>query len=107
MAYDDNNYKINDISFLNGLPYATNRYIVTTNGLPLVTFNPLGFSNVFTYNDKAQLLTSTDARGHTSTNYYDDTTGNLLAVSDARGNTTANYYDPSTSLFVGSRDAIG
>jgi RHS repeat-associated protein len=108
MTYDDNNNKTNEVAFLNGQPYATNSYVFDARSFLLVSVNPLGYSNVFSYNDFGQVLTSTDARGNTSTNYYDSQTGNLLGTSDALGNSTTNFYDPNgTSLLFGSRDAIG
>jgi RHS repeat-associated protein len=108
MAYDDNNNKTNEVAFLNGQPYATNSYVYDPNSFLLVSVNPLGYSNVFSYNNFGQVLTSTDARGNTSTNYYDSQTGNLLGTSDALGNSTTNFYDPNgTSLLFGSRDATG
>src|SRR5436305_276663 len=37
-AFDDNNIKTNEIVFLDGQPYATNRVIADEHGWPLVTF---------------------------------------------------------------------
>jgi len=105
MAYDDNNNKTNDVVFLNGAPYAINQAVFSPEGFLLASFNPLGFSNVFTYNDQGQVLTSTDARNNTSANYFDPNTGNLLGSSDVLGNSTTNFYD-GNSLPLGSRDAI-
>jgi RHS repeat-associated protein len=105
-AYDYNNNKTNEISFLNGQPYATNRYVFDTTNLLLVSYNPLGYSNVFTYNANGQVLTSTDARGNTTTSYYDSQTGNLLGTSDALGDATTNSYD-SNGLLISSQDAAG
>ena len=105
MAYDANNNKTNDVTYLNGQPYATNNYSYRSDNLLLATINPLGFSNVFTYGQHGRLETSTDARNNSTTNYYDNNTDNLTGTSDALGNTTSNSY--SGGLLVGSRDAVG
>jgi len=106
MAYDANNNKTNEITYLNGLPYATNSSVYDpTLNLPLITTDPLGHTSTFTYDGYGDLLTSTDARGNTTTNNYDSTTGNLLSSSDALGDTTVNTY--SGGLLASSRDAIG
>jgi len=104
-GYDDFNNKTNDVVFFNGQPYATNRYQFDTN-LLRVSINALGYSNTFAYGQHGRLEISTDAKGISSTNYYNDTTDNLIAVADALGNTTSNYFS-STSLLLGTRDAIG
>jgi hypothetical protein len=93
-AYDDNNNKTNEIAYLNGAPYATNRFVFDpTNGFLLATFDPLNRSNVFPYNEFGQMLTSTDPRGHTSSNIYNPTMGNLLISFDALNHSTTNIYD--------------
>jgi RHS repeat-associated protein len=106
MAYDDWNNKTNEVVFLNGQPYATNRFQFDTNGFPMATYNALGYTNLFTYGPRGQLLTSTDARGSTSANFYDDATDSLLGTRDALGNCTTNFYN-SLGLLIASRDALG
>src|SRR5205823_2518157 len=74
---------------------------------------PLGFSNVLTYNEFGQVLTSIDARGSVTTSRYFtdtsnlknvtttlsasqfayDTAGRLLASTDPIGVVTTNTYD--------------
>jgi RHS repeat-associated protein len=106
MAYDDNNNKTNEIVYLNGQPYATNRFAYDANNFLVGTINPLGFTSAFAYDGFGNLLTSTDAHGNSSTNYYDSSTGNLIATTDALGIGTTNFYD-GNSLMLGSVDAIG
>jgi RHS repeat-associated protein len=104
--YDDNNNKTNEVLFLNGQPYATNR-AVFTNNWPLITWNPLGYSNVMTYNNNGQVLVSLRPCGcGGATNYYDDTAGNLIAASDALGNMSSNFFRAS-GLLAATRDPVG
>ena len=109
MAYDENNNKTNEILFLNGQPYATNRFIYDANNLLRISYDPLGHSNVFNYNSFGQPteILSVCSRGCLcgTTNFYDGK-GNLVGTSDALGNTTTNFYN-ERCLLVGSRDAIG
>jgi RHS repeat-associated protein len=110
MAYDDFNNKTNDVVFLNGQPYATNHYVYDTSdpvrvNLLLATVNGLGHSNTFVYGQNGRLEISTDARGFSTTNYYDNDTDLLIATSDALGNVSSNYYNGG--LLVGTRDALG
>jgi RHS repeat-associated protein len=108
MLYDVNNNKTNEVAYLNGQPYATNCWLFDTNNLLLVSYNPLGYSNVFTYNANGQVLTSTRACGcgYSAINHYDDR-GNLDYTADALWNTNFNFFDPSTNLLLGSRDPAG
>ena len=48
--------KTNEAAFLNGAPYSTNRSIFSAEGFLLASYNPLGYSNVFTYNNNGQIL---------------------------------------------------
>ena len=108
MAYDDNNNKTNEVTFLGSSPYATNSsvYDLNLNEVSLST-DPLRHTNSFTYNDgNGELLTSTDARGHSTTNTYDGY-GNLTSTTDALNYTTTNFYNPTSLLLTGSKDAIG
>ena len=105
-AYDDNNNKTNEVAFLNGAPYATNQSVFSPEGFLLAGIDPLQNSNTFTVNSFGQVLTSTDARHHTATNYYDDATGNPIASSDALGNVTSNFFNAS-GLLAGTRDPMG
>jgi YD repeat-containing protein len=104
MNYDSSNNKTNEIVFLDGQAYATNRFEYTNDGLVSVSYDALGRSNVFVYGQHGRLEMSTDALGYSTTNYYDDATDVLTGTSDAMGNTTTNYYD-GRSLLIGSRDA--
>ena len=106
MAYDDTNNKTNDVVYLDNQPYSTNSYVYDANNFLLGTVNPLGFTNGFTYDGFGNVLTSTDARGVSSTNFYDPGTGNLTASTDALGHGSTNFYD-GNSLMLGSVDAIG
>ena len=105
MAYDGNNNKTNSVVYLNGQPYATNAYFYDTNNLLLLTVDPLGHTNGMVYDGFGNMLISTDARGVSSTNYYDLNTGNLLATSDAYGHGTTNTY--GGGLLLSSQDALG
>jgi RHS repeat-associated protein len=105
MAYDLLNNKTNDVVFANGVPYATNVYVYSTN-LLIASINPLGFSNTYTYNGFGQLVITTNALGKASTNYYDPSSGNLLGTSDALGDPTTNFYDHLTGLLIGSVDVV-
>jgi RHS repeat-associated protein len=106
MAYDGNNNKTKQISYLNGSPYATNSYIYDLNlNLPLLTTDPLGHTNAFSYDGFGDVLTSTDARGNTTTNTYDSNTGNLIAARDSMGNT--NIYSYVNGLLASSSDPNG
>jgi RHS repeat-associated protein len=111
-AYDDVKNKLGETNYLNGNPYATNSYVYDTSGDPtrlnllLYSIDPLGHSNVFTYDGYAHVVTTKDARGNISTNYYDSNTGNMTGTSDALGDLTTNYYD-GNGLLLGSVDAIG
>ena len=105
MAYDVNNNKTNEVTFLNGQPYATNSYVYNTNlNLMVSSTDPLGHTSTFQYDSFGNLTNSTDANGHSTTNYYDGS-GNLVATSDALGDTTVNFYNGS--FMLGSKDAIG
>jgi RHS repeat-associated protein len=105
MAYDVNNNKTNEITYLNGLPYATNSYVYDTNlNLMLASTDPLGHTATFAYNSYGELTNSTDANHNSTTNNYDGS-GNLISTSDALGNTTINIY--GGSLILASQDAIG
>jgi RHS repeat-associated protein len=105
MAYDDNNNKTNEVTFLNGAPYATNSYVYDTNlNLMLSSTDPLGHTSTFAYDQYGELTNSTDADGNPTTNTY-DSHGNLTGTSDALGDTTANFYQ--NSLMFGSQDALG
>jgi RHS repeat-associated protein len=105
-GYDDNNNPTNEVMYLNGVPYATNQAVFSPDGFLLASINALQNSNTFTVNSFGQVLTSTDARHHTSTNYYDEATGNLIASSDALGNVSSNYSN-SSGLLAGTRDPLG
>ena len=108
MAYDANNNKTNEITFLNGQPYATNKYAYDLNLNQLTSqVDPLGHTTSFMYDDNnfGNLLTSTDARNNTTINAYDGS-GNLTNTSDALSNTNFNFYS-STGLPTGSKDPIG
>jgi RHS repeat-associated protein len=104
--FDENNNKTNEVVYQNGVPYATNQAVFSAEGFLRASIDPLGNSNTFAVNGYGQVLTSTDARHYTSTNYYDEGTGNLLASRDALGNVSSNYWDAS-GLPVGSRDPLG
>ena len=105
-AYDDNNNPTNEVVYLNGAPYATNQAVFSPEGFVLASISALQNSNTFTVNSFGQVLTSTDARHHTSINYYDEATGNLIASSDALGNVSSNYFN-SNGLLAGTRDPLG
>ena len=66
----------------------------------------MGYTNGFTYDNYGNLLTSTDGRGNSSTNFYDAANGNLIASTDSLGHGTTNFYNGG-SLLLGSVDAIG
>jgi len=108
MAYDGNNNKTTEVCFLDGQPYATNRWFYDqTTSLLLYSINPLGYSNVYTYNQYGQVLTSLQPCGCAgATNYYDGS-GNLTNSVDALGHATLSFYDPATGLLVESVDPIG
>jgi RHS repeat-associated protein len=105
MAYDANNNKTNDITCLNGQPYATNVTLYDQNNLLTNSVNPLGATVTYAYNAYAEVTNTVDALNNRSTNYYDGN-GNLVGTSDALGNTTTNFYN-SLGLLIGSRDAVG
>lgn len=52
---------------------------------------PMNMSNTYTYGEFGQLLTATDANGHT-VHYNYDSLGRLLSVTDALGRTTTMSY---------------
>ena len=104
MAYDSDNNKTNKVTFLNGLPYATNSYSYDGNKCLLSSCDPLGNINGFTYNGLGEALTSTDARGYTTYNFY-DADGTLTNSTDALGYSNVNVY--SDGLMVSSKDPIG
>ncbi len=106
MGYDSFDNKTNDIVYLSGSAYATNRYEYVSTNLLEKTFDALGNSNVLTYNAYAQVQTMRDALGYPSTNYYDSITGNLTGTSDAQGNLSTNFYNGINQLTV-SRNAVG
>ncbi len=112
-GYDGYDNKTNEVVFLNNQPYATNRFVYDTSNpqrinLLLASINALGHSNTFVYGQNARLEVSTDARGFSTTNYYDTNTDLLIATSDALGNVTSNYYDlTGNRLLLGTRDAVG
>ena len=58
-----------------------------------------------TYDADGDLLTTTDALGHTTTNSY-DALGRLLSTTDAEGNTTRYTYDADGNLLT-TTDALG
>jgi RHS repeat-associated protein len=106
MAYDANNNKTNEITWLNGSPYATNRYVYdTTLNLPLSSTDPLGRTTTYTYNSIGEIVTTTDPRNYTSTNLYDESNGNLITNIDALGHATVNSYD--SGMIVGTVDPLG
>jgi RHS repeat-associated protein len=105
MACDDLGNKTNVVQFLNGQPYATNRAMFDANGWLLASFDALGHSNLFQYNEYGQITNSVDARGFGMTNWYGER-GNLLRTADALGNETTNAYT-SAGLPFWSRDAVG
>ncbi len=105
MAYDVNNNQTNTVTYLNGQRYATNSSLYDPAlNLPLVSVDPLGHANSFTYDAFGNLETSTDARNNTTTNVYNPLTGQLVSTSDALGDTTSNNYNGT--LLVSSSDAI-
>jgi len=105
MAYDSNNNKTNNTSFLNGQVYATSSYVYDLNlNLMLVSTDPLGHTNSFTYDTNGDLLSSVDARGNPTSNTYDGN-GNLIVTVDALMHGTTNFY--SGSQMLGSVDAVG
>jgi len=105
MQYDEWNNKTNEVTYFNGSPYATNRYVYDTNlNVVLVSYDALGHSNEFFYDSAGRLTNSIDALGNGTTNVYDDA-GNLMATMDALGHGTQNSY--SGSLLLGSVDGIG
>jgi YD repeat-containing protein len=104
MAYDANNNKTNEVTYLNGQPYATNNYVYDSNNLLLCSTDPLGHTNSFVYDNFGDLLTNTDARGISTVNSY-DSDGNLTGNTDALNHSTVNFY--GGGLLVGSVDAIG
>ena len=56
MGYDENNNKTNEVAFLNGAPYATNRYGYSSKGFLLHSRNPLNQTVSFEYNDYGQVI---------------------------------------------------
>jgi len=106
MEYDQQNHKTNEVVFLAAEPYATNRFVISTNGLLLAAINALGHSNTYLYGPRGRLEVATDARGFSTTNYYEEATDLLLATRDALGNVSSNYYDARGRL-VGTRDPLG
>jgi RHS repeat-associated protein len=107
MAYDGNNNKTNEVTYLNGQPYATNSYVYDDSlNVMLSSTDPLGHTSTFTYDRFGNMLASTDARGNTTTNNYDPNTGELTSTVDALGHGTTNFYD-ANSLLLGSVDAVG
>jgi RHS repeat-associated protein len=106
VSCDDLGNKTNDIAFLNGQPYATNRFIYDQNGLLLSQVDPVGNSKSATFNEYGQVTTLTDSRNNTSTNSYDSATGSLLWTRDSLGRSVTNFYD-GNGLWVGSCDATG
>src|SRR5258706_6836900 len=106
MAYDESNKKTNEVVFLNGRPYATNSTVYdTVLNVPLVTTDPLGHTNSFTYDSYGNMQTSTDAKGVSTTNNYDPGTGELVSTVDALGHGATNSYNGG--LLIGSSDAVG
>jgi RHS repeat-associated protein len=105
-SYDDLNNKTNEVTYLGGLPYATNQSSFDADGFLRASINALGFSNSFTYDDQGQMLTSTDARGNSTTNRYNDATGALKFTTDAANATTAYIYNELAQQ-IATIDAIG
>ena len=105
MAYDVNNNETNEVTYTNGVPYATNSYVYSlTLNLPLSETDPLGHTTTFVYDSFGDLCTNIDAMNHGTTNIY-DSNGNLISTSDALGDTTTNIYNGT--LLASSSDPIG
>jgi RHS repeat-associated protein len=103
MSYDASNNKTNSVTYLNGVPYATNSYTYNNLNLMLTATDPLGNTTIYTYNTNGDLLTTTDARVNCSTNIY-DSNGNLIETLDALGITNSNVY--SDGLIISSQDPL-
>ena len=104
MAYDVNNNKTNDVTYFNGVPYATNSYAYDATNQLLGSIDPLGHTNSYAYDGSGNLLKTTDARGNSTINTY-DANNNLVSTVDSLGNTTSSSY--GGGYMLGSRDAIG
>jgi len=104
MAYDANCNQTNKVAFLGGQPYATNSSFFDPNSLLLVSIDPLGHSNTFSYNQQGQVTLSANALGNTSTNWY-DSEGNVTNVCDAQGHTINCTY--VNALLALSQDRCG
>ncbi|PWU19987.1 MAG: hypothetical protein C5B50_05065, partial [Verrucomicrobia bacterium] len=90
-TYNDDNDKIGETNYLNGVAYAVSSSTYT-NHLLLTSINPLGYSNVLTYDGYGKVLTTVDARGHGMTNIYNDTTGNLIGTVDAQNHKCYEFF---------------
>jgi RHS repeat-associated protein len=73
-------------------PIPTTSYSYDASDNLLTTTDALGHTTTYTYNVTRQVLTTKDARNHTTTNTY-DASGNLLTTKDALNNVTAYSYD--------------
>jgi YD repeat-containing protein len=106
MGYDEDSNQTNEVAYLNGAPYATNRWAYTAEGFLRSQTDPLQHTVSFLCNTKGQVTNGIDARGFGTTNHFDPVTGNLTGTVDALGHATTNVYD-SRSLLAWSRDAVG
>ncbi|MDE3098333.1 MAG: cadherin-like domain-containing protein, partial [Verrucomicrobiota bacterium] len=104
MAYDANNNKTNEISWLDGRPYATNNYVYDENDWLLASRDALGHTNGFAYDANGDLLTNWDALGDATVNTY-DSQGELTGTRDALGGATGESYQDG--LLTGSSDPLG
>jgi len=80
-------------------PIPTTSYSYDGNDNLLTTTDALGHTTGYTYNTTRQLLTMRDARNNTTTNTY-DAKGNLLTTKDALNNVTTYSYDTRGSVLT-------
>ena len=95
-SFDDRNNRLSETEPYDPAnppdPIPTTTYAYDSQDNLLSTTDALGHTSGYTYNATRQVLTSTDARNNTTTNVYDPK-GNLLTTTDALNHTTSYTYD--------------
>ena len=122
-TYDANFNQVTSFQDKNGNSY---QFTYDQKGNLTAINGPLGFSNVFTYNDKGWPMTTTDANGNVTvttynadgttqkvmdaagytTTYAYDQCGNITALTDGRNNITRYAYDKNNQI-TSQTDALG
>ena len=109
MGYDELNNKTNEVLFLEGAPYATNRWAYDTNGLVRASYNALHHRHRFEYDDHGNLVWQEDPLGNVVASFL-DSDGNITNTIhlDPGSNVLAQAsWRYEAGLLVWSRDAVG